>query len=360
MKKSIIFLLIVSVFIAANYSAHAQLGGLMNKAKNKLLDKALGNSDNGNNSKSTAVKDDPLCACSDATVAFKFTEGLKINYKEATFSVSEDGTLLVFDMVSKKYYTAKDGVLQGPYEAESSIVRQFDLPEEEKGTQLSPDVLLERYKGFIVPSGEKFTINFAGKSYGPFAVVQSFVLNHSKTKFAALVARDVLMTEDQGAKMELEAKNAKTDQERMALAMKMSQQMQERMMAAGGEIDMLPKLVSNIPGAKSDMMMGNNFSGKVKFDDIVNVGFDKITDLTGKTLITIDPQKINISANGFWLSSDNSRLASYDYGLLTLSDGKEFAEVFCPYVMKDAGRVYLTYMYFSPVNNAVMQCRLPF
>ncbi|MFA5327460.1 MAG: hypothetical protein WC384_06685 [Prolixibacteraceae bacterium] len=360
MRKSIIFVLIVSVFIAVNYSAHAQLGRLMNKAQNKLVDKALGNSNTDKEPKSTAVEEDPLCACADATVAFKFTDGLKINYKEATFSVSEDGTLLVFDMVSKKYYTAKNGVLQGPYEAESPIVRQFDLPEEEKGAQLSTDVLLERYKGFIVPSGEKFTINFDGKSYGPFAVIQSFVLNHSKTKFAALVARDVLMTEDQGAKMELEAKNAKTDQERMALAMKMSQQMQERMMAAGGEIDVLPKLISNVPESKLDMMLGNNFSGKVKFDDIVNVGFDKITDLKGKTLITFDPQKLNNSANGFWLSSDNLRIASYNYGLLTLSDGKEFVEVFCPYLMKDAGKVYLTYMYFSPANNAVMQCRLPF
>jgi len=115
MRKSIIFALIVSVFIAVNFSARAQLGGLLNKAKNKLLDKALGNSDSVNDSKSTAVKDDPLCACSDATVAFKFTEGLKINYKEnkqCPFSVSEDGTLLVFDMVSKKYYTAKNGVLR--------------------------------------------------------------------------------------------------------------------------------------------------------------------------------------------------------------------------------------------------------
>lgn len=360
MRKSIIFALIVSVFIAVNFNAHAQLGGMMNKAKNKLLDKALGNSDSGNDSKSPAVKDDPLCACSDATIAFKFTEGLKINYKEATFSVSEDGTLLVFDMVSKKYYTAKNGVLQGPYEADDPIVRQFDLSEEEKGKQLSMDELLVKYKGFIVPSGEKYAINFGGKSYGPFAVIQSFVLNHSKTKFAAMAAKDVLMTADQGEKMELEAKNAKTDQEKMALAMKMSQQMQERMMAAGGEMDMLPKLVSNIPGAKSDMMLGNNFSGKVKFDDIVTIGYDKITDLTGKTLISFDPQKLNNSGNGFWLSSDNARIASYNYGLLSLSDGKEFTEVFCPYLVKDASKLYLTYMYFSPVNNAVMQCRLPF
>ncbi|MDP3913400.1 MAG: hypothetical protein Q8R96_06660 [Bacteroidota bacterium] len=360
MKKLFFFAFTISVFITVNFSANAQLGGLMNKVKNKVVDKALGNSDSDKETKVASVKDDPLCACSDATVAFKFTEGLKINYKEATFSVSEDGTLLVFDMVGKKYYTAKNGVLQGPYEADDPIVSRFDLPEAESGDQISMDVLLERYKGFIVPSGEKYAINFGGKTYGPFAVIQSFVLNHSKSKFAAMVVKDVLMTEDQGKILELEAKNAKTDQERMQLAMKMSEQMQERMMAAGGEIDMLPKLISNVPEAKSDMMLGNNFSGKVKFDDIVNVGFDKITDLTGKTLLSFDPQKLNNSGNGFWLSSDNTRIASYNYGLLSLSDGKEFAEVFCPYVMKAEGKVYLSYMYFSPVNNAVMQCKLPF
>lgn len=357
MKKSFIFTLILLLFCSITYDANAQLGGLMNKAKNKLVDKALGNS---NSKQDLKVADDPLCACSDATIAFKFAEGLKINYKEATFSVSDDGTLLIFDMVNRKYYTSKNGVLQGPYQADDPIVRQFDLPEEEKEMQQGIDVLLARYKEFVVPSGEKYTINFGGKTYGPFAVIQSFVLNHSKTKFAAMVASDVVMTEAQGKKMELEAKNAKTDQEKMQLAMKMSQQMQQRMMAGGGPIDVVPKLVSNIPDVKSDLALGSNITGKVKFDDIVNVAFDKITDLTGKTLITYDPQKGYASSNGFWLSSDNSRVATYNYGLLTLSDGKEFSEVFCPYIMKDAGKVYLTYMYFSPKNNAVMHCRLPF
>ena len=99
---------------------------------------------------------------------------------------------------------------------------------------------------------------------------------------------------------------------------------------------------------------------KVKYDEIVIVGMDKITDLAGKTLITFDPQKFTVYSGGFWLSSDNSIVATYNSGLLTLSDGKEFAEVFCPYILKSEGKVYLTYMYFSPVNNAIMQCRIPF
>lgn len=358
MKKSIISALILAVFIAINFNANAQLGGLLKKVKSKIVDKTLGNSDT--DAKEASAQDDPLCACTDATIAFKFTEGLKINYKEATFSVSEDGTLLVFDKINKKYYTARNGVLQGPFEANDPIVSQFDFQTEENEKGLTIEELLARYSGFIVPSGEKYVIKMGGKTYGPFAVIQSFELNHSKNKFAAMVAEDVLMTKAQSDKMELESKNAKTDQEKMELAMKMGQQMQEKMQASGGTFNLAPKLVSNIPGAKSDGMMGSRFSGKVKFDDIVIVGMDKITDLAGKTLITFDPQKLYASANRFWLSSDNSRVATYNSGLLTLSNGKEFAEVFCPYLMKSEGKVYLNYMYFSPVNNAIMQCRLPF
>jgi hypothetical protein len=358
MKKSFISAFSLAAFVAFHLNVNAQLGGLMNKVKAKMVNSAMGNTESGKDLKATQVKEDPLCACKDATVAFKFTDNLKINYKESTFSVSEDGTLLVFDKFNKKYYTSKDGILSGPYETNDPIVSQFETPDED--TKITIEVLMARYKGIIVPSGEKYAIKMGGKTYGPYAVIQSFVLNRSKNKFAAIVTADVVMTEDQGSKMEQAMKNSKSDQERMELAMKMSQQMQERMMAGGGTMDVAPKLVSNIPGAKSDMIMGNNLSGTVKFDDIVGIGYDKISDLTGKTLITFDPQKIYASKNEFWLNSDNSKVASYNYGRLTISDGTEFTEVFCPYVMKADDKIYLTYMYFSPANNAIMQCRLLF
>ena len=360
MKKSIVFVLVFAAIFAINFNATGQLGGLMKKVKGKIVDKALGNPDSSTDAKETSNKEDPPCACKDATIAFKFTEGLKINYKEATFSVSQDGTLLVFDKIIKKYYTAKDGNLQGPFEATDPIVRNFDFQEDGSGDVLTFEALLVRYKGFIVPSGEKYAIKMGGKTYGPFATIQSFELNHSKNKFAAMVAEDVLMTKAQSDKMEKESKNAKTEQEKMDLAMKMSQQMQEKMQAGGGSFNLAPKLVSNIPGVKSDGMLGSRFSGKVKYDEIVIVGMDKITDLAGKTLITFDPHKFNAYSSRFWLSSDNSVVATYNSGLLTLSNGNEFAEVFCTYIVKSEGKVYLTYMYFSPVNNAIMQCRIPF
>ena len=125
MKKLIISVLILSAFITINFNASAQLGGLMKKVKSKIVDKALGNSDT--DAKGASAQDDPLSACADATIAFKFTDDIKINYKEATFSVSEDGTLLVFDKVIRKYYTAKDGILKGPFDATDPIVSKFDF-----------------------------------------------------------------------------------------------------------------------------------------------------------------------------------------------------------------------------------------
>lgn len=360
MKKSIVFVLVLSVLFAINFNANAQLGGLMKKVKGKIVDKALGNSDSSVDEKETSNKEDPLCACKDATIAFKFSEGLQINYKEATFSVSEDGTLLIFDKIIKKYYTAKDGVLQGPLEATDPIVSKFDFQEDGIGKELTFEELLARYKQFIFPAGEKYVIKMGGKTYGPFATIQSFELNHSKNKFAAMVAEDVLMTKAQSDQLEKESKNAKTDQEKMELAMKMSQQMQEKIQEGGGTFNLAPKLVSSIPGVKYEGMIGSKFSGKVKYDDIVIVGMDKITDLAGKTLITFDPQKFSAYSSRFWLSSDNSFVATYNSGLLTFSNGKEFAEVFGTYILKSDGKVYLNYMYFSPVNNAIMQCRLPF
>ena len=355
MKKLFYLLFIFSLLSGAT---QAQLGGLVNKLKNKIADRALGNDSQQSNN--AASQNDPPCACQDAKLIYKFTDNLKIDYKEAVFSVLDDGTILLFNKIESKYYTIKDGSLSGPFDQNNSIVKQFDPPADDSGKELKIEDLIARYKGMIVPSGEKYSIVFGGKTYGPFAIIQSFVLNNSKTQFAAIAIKDVVMTEEQGKKMEKAMNNAKTTEEKMALSLQIGQQMQERM-AAGGTMDFSPKLVSNVPGAVFDMMKtgGARLSSKVKFDEIVYLGYDKIMDLTGKVIATIDPQKSNSGGN-YWLSSDNSRFASFNYGTITFSDGKQLSELFCPVLKKQDNRVYITYMYFSPKNGAIMQCGLPF
>ena len=90
---------------------------------------------------------------------------------------------------------------------------------------------LAKYKPYITKSGDKYLITFAGKKYGPYARIDNFTVSKSKDKFAAMATETVVVTEDQGKKMEEAMKNAKSDQERMDLAMEYAQQMQQTMTA---------------------------------------------------------------------------------------------------------------------------------
>ena len=85
---------------------------------------------------------------------------------------------------------------------------------------------------------------------------------------------------------------------------------------------------------------------------------NKIMDMKGKTLFNIGLNGLN--ASGFYVSSDNTRYASYSYGTLTFNDKSTLAEIFNPHWLKTEGKVYLAYMYYSPKKNAIMQCKILF
>jgi hypothetical protein len=160
--------------------------------------------------------------------------------------------------------------------------------------------------------------------------------------------------------MEEAMKNAKTDQERMDIAMKMSQQVQNQMMQGGGPGSMQPKLVSNVSGASYDAMKwkGGRLNGRVKYDDILVIAPDNILNLQGNAVMKI-PETKNSSYDLF-VNSSNTRYATYSYGALTFSDNTTLSDLFNPYLIKVDGKVYLTYMYYSPGKNAIMQCAIPF
>lgn len=359
MNRNFVCIFSFSLCFLVSLTTNAQLGRIVNKVKNQAVDKVLGNSDQTQQVNEKTVKKEPDCACTDAKTILEFTENIKVDYSEYSFSVTDDGKILLIDKLEGKYYIVKDGIKKGPYTDMDPEVRQFDIPDKNYNSEQKTEELMAQYKGIIVPAGEKYLIKFNGKTYGPFTIISSFSQNQSKTKFAAMVIQDVIMNEATGKSMEERMKNAKTDQERMALSMEMSQQLQQKMMANGGSMEMSPKLVSNIPGAKYDMSMQGSFSSKVKYDEIVFMGYDKIMDLTGKILIKLDPAKVNAS-DGLWLSSDNSQIAAFDHGTLNIGEDKVCNEVFCPYVSKMDGKVFLTFMYFSPLHNAIMQCKVPF
>jgi hypothetical protein len=347
MKRSIVYLLILSLLVAV--PANGQ--GLLKKVTGAMKDELLGTSN-----KSSASQDpEPGSACSDAELVVNLAGKLKLNYKELNISSMDDGSILLQDKVSGSYYMVKSGVTQGPLRAGDPRIAGF---ENYDPGDTSVETAMKRYKGVITKSGDKYLINFGGKSYGPFAQINSFMITRSNDKFAALAVETIAVTENEGKKMDEAIKNAKTDQERMELAMKYTQQIQQKMTAGGGPDAMATKLVTNIPNATYNPMTGGTINGKMKYDDILISAYDKVLDLQGKTIQTIKNEHMG---GDIFVSSDNSKYAVNQYGTLVFSNNNtQLADMFNPYLIKVGGTVYLTYMYYSPKKNSIMQCKIAF
>jgi hypothetical protein len=155
-------------------------------------------------------------------------------------------------------------------------------------------------------------------------------------------------------------KNAKTEQEKMDLAMKYSQQMAQKMMQGGGPASMNPKFVTNISNANYDILKsaGGTLNGNIKFDDILITSYEKIIDLQMKTVLTLKQDAIG--AKDLFVNTANTKYAYYNYGTLTFSDNTTLSELFNPHLVKVDRQVYLAYMYYSPKKNAIMQCKIVF
>jgi hypothetical protein len=341
MKKSLS--LLIAIFVLFSVSVDGQ-GGLLKKVASSMKDELLGIKTN--------TDPEPSCACADAEQVVGLGGKLSLDYKEMNVSAMEDGSLLLKNRNSGVFYVVKDGAVSGPFQEGDSRIAGFENMDEGSGNQ---DDLLARYKKYISKSGDKFMISFGGKSYGPYAVISNFAVSQSREKFAALVVENIIATEDKAIE------NAKTEQEKMDLAMQYSQQMQQKMMDGGGPQSMMPKLVSNVPDANYDMTrnLGASLSGTIKYDDIVMFVVNKVVDLTGKTLITLRPEHFG-GATHIFVSSGNDKYALYDYGTITFNNKSTKTDLFNPHLIKTGGQVYLAYMYYSPKKNALVQCKIPF
>ncbi len=284
----------------------------------------------------------------------------KLDYNEMTICEKEDGNILIKDMRDGKYYLVKDEKSEGPLdEKDPRVTECVDLYSMASDNQ-DTESWVERYPEYFSRSGDKYMLKFNGKDFGSYAVISDFAVSDTRNKFAALVTENVAITEDQGKKMEEEMSKAKTDQERLEISMKYSQQVTNVMMQPGGTESLQPKLISNVPGATYDAMkwMGGRLNGKVKYDDIVVFAYDKIIDLQGNTLINLPQDSHNSQA--LFLSSSGTKYATYKYGTLTFNDKSSISGLFKPRLTKTDGKVYLTYMYYSPGKNAIMQAAIPF
>ena len=347
MKKSILFILAICIFFGN--PVNAQVNHLLNKVTKSVADPT--------SAKSSNQEPEPKCACEKPDLILDLGGNLKLNYSEITISVRDDGSILVKDKFGGNYYIVKDGVSQGPIKAGDSRLAGFDDLNQADAAKGANRWANSEYISY---SGEKYLIKFGGKSYGPYSQINEFKVAKSKDKFAAIVVQNVPVSEADGKKMEEAIANAKTDQEKMDLSMKYSQQMMQKMQEGGGPMSTLPKLITNIAGANYDPMksVGGSLNNNVKFDDILLTTYDKVIDLSNKVLLTLKSDENG--AKDLFVNTNNTKYAIYNYGTLTFNDGTTLPNLFNPYLIKISGQVYLAYMYYSPKRNAIMQCKIPF
>jgi hypothetical protein len=122
----------------------------------------------------------------------------------------------------------------------------------------------------------------------------------------------------------------------------------------------MPKLVTSIPDVSIDQttVISGQLKSNYKYNDILVWRYDKITDLKGN-LIIVPPQG-SVMPENFFISSDNSRYASFDYGALTFNDKSKMTDLFDVHWFIADSKSYLAYMYYSPKKNSLMQCKIPF
>ncbi len=349
MKKSILFLMVISLLAAGPVNSQ---GGLLKKVTKSMGDELLGKS--GSSGKSDSSQPEPSCACPDAEVAVNLGGKLQIDYTEMSISVLNDGRILLKHFNTNEYYVAKDGVIQGPLKENDPRIAEFE-PNEGADNY---DAFIARNKPYISKSGDRLLITFAGKTYGPYAVINNFTVSKTKDKFAAMCTENIIMTEAQGKKIEEAMKNAKTDQEKMDITMQYTEMMQERMVQTGGLMTAMPKFVTNVEGATYSPSAGGSFNGEMKYDDILVTTYNTISDLTGKKLFTLKNDQIG--TEDIFVNTSATKYAVYNYGTLTISDNSTLSELFSPYLKMVDGKVYIAYLYYSPKKNSIMQCKIPF
>ena len=189
MKRDL--LLFISLILIISNSANAQFGRLVNKVANSVTRELTG--------KPEVKKDlapEPACACDDAILILDLGGKLQIDYAELSITVGEDGNILARDINSDSYYIVKNGVTEGPYKSDDPLLAEFSKPDDSE----DKDFFLKKYKSYITRSGDKYTINFGGKKYGPYSLISSFIVTKTKDKFVAVVTENVMVTEDQGKK----------------------------------------------------------------------------------------------------------------------------------------------------------------
>jgi hypothetical protein len=192
------------------FPANAQVGKFF-KNVTKNVEKDLVGTPKTGTGTSAKTMPEPSCACDPAETIVELGK-YKIDYTESTISILNDGSVLIGDRTTDNFFIAKNGVTEGPFKKDDPRVTKFQSMEEGPDNHAS---LTVRFSNYITKKGDRYTISFGGKTYGPYDLVNNFAVTKSGDKFAASVTPTVIMTEAEGKIYEEKSKNAKTDEEKM-------------------------------------------------------------------------------------------------------------------------------------------------
>jgi hypothetical protein len=342
MRKFILFFL--AFCLTAGNAVYSQ-SGLLNRVARSVTNDLLGQPD------SKMDEPEPDCANDQASLAFDLNGKFKVDYNELNINVLDDGRIKVQAQGSDDNYVAKDGIVQGPYKAGDPRLTDFETSNEDDDNMES---LIAKNKPFISRTGEKYLITFDGKKYGPYADIPEFTVSKSKNKFVAIVVENVPATENQASKMAEAMENAKSDQERVELAMKWSEQI-----SSVDPMSVMPKMISNIPGATyNPLESGGEIRGDLTYDNILVLKYDVVINLQGKTVLTLKSEATGNDKKLF-INTSNTKYAYFKYGTLTFSDNTKLSNLFNPVLRNEGGKDYISYMYYSPKKNSIMQWKIP-
>jgi len=369
MKKTL-FLTLVFFLFSINYT-NAQLSKFVKNVKNNVQKDMLGGQDQNQNTGKKTMPE-PACACTDAIPVLALDK-FQLDYSEISISSDMDGNLLVSSRHDLDYYIVKDGVTKGPYKKGDPALVSFGVTGDElennndnvtTNNTKEPDFILKN-KEYFTKAGEKYMITFMGKKYGPYARINQFVVNRDRDKFAAVVIENLSVAEELNKKMEAEANNAKTDEQKMNIAMKYAQQIQSSIMEKGVP-NTAPSFITSVPGLSVEpnifSMSEAQINSDFKYDEFLlyyPYG-NTITDMKGKEIMKYATDKVTVNFSKLFISADNSRYVFDNYGTLTFNDNSKLPDVVNPHWLKANGKVYLAYDYYSPKSNSIMQCKIPF
>lgn len=361
-----LFVFILS-FLVVN-TTNAQLNKLT-KAGNRIIKDASSGVYDDREVKGSSLRN-PTGECLQdvqGKLLFKFEKGIDLDYSESTITFGPNGEVLVYDRMANCYYLVKDGALGLPLNPNDSQLQKFGINNRNINDEISSDqasgmepyedagdMIVAKFGSYVKKVNDKYTILFAGKSYGPYDDISKFVVSSDGKIFLALVVAYLPMKDKDFIKITKALENAKTPQEQQKVIMANQEAYMRYIEKAATGI--LPEIKSN--SSNVGIMLADDFTADIIPGKIVvlrtnSTGGTDILNHDGTKLRSVDFQ---VQSDDI-LNLDLKRI-DYQYGVLTMPDGRVFRNISNPQQKIDGLKKFVQFTYYCPDNDAVMLGRV--